>query len=160
MTRALLATLAVALLAGCPQSGGPKLAQLHVACAGKTLDSTTEPPDQGQACPAGAQLTLSYDNDGSFGYVAVFAVTRDNIVFLLPDSDQGDSVAIQPSGHGVALPGSWTVPPKTRDVMAIFSREPLHAKDLAQRTRDVTLGQLQNVGEIRVRVSKEVGPID
>ncbi|MBS2029989.1 MAG: hypothetical protein JST54_18960 [Deltaproteobacteria bacterium] len=159
MNRALLATLAVALLAGCPASS-PKLAQLHVACGGKTLDSGTEPPDKGQACEAGQQLTLSFDNDGSYSYVAVFAVTRDNIVFLLPDSEQGDSVPIQQNGHGIALPGSWTVPPKTRDIMAIFSREPLHAKDLAQRTRDVTLGQLQNVGEIRVRMSREVGPID
>jgi len=159
MTRALTATLAVALLAGCPTSS-PKLAQLHVACGGKTLDSTTEPPDTGQACAAGQQLSLTFDNDGSYGYVAVFAITRDNIVFLLPDSEQGDSVPIQPNGHGIALPGSWTVPPKTRDIMAIFSREPLHGKDLAQRTRDVTLGQLQNVGEIRVRMSKEVGPID
>lgn len=158
MRRTLPFTLAAVLLAGCPKSA-PKDAQLHVSCAGQNLDGTTEAPEQGQACPAGSQVALSYDNSGGYGYVTVFAVTRDNIVFYLPSSDTGDSVAIQPSGSHVALPGDFTVPAKTRDIVAIFSREPLHAKDVAQHTRDVTLSQLPGA-EIVVKLSREHGPID
>jgi hypothetical protein len=160
MHRTLPCFVALALLAGCPRAGGPKLAQLHVSCASQTFDGNSTPPEQGQSCAPGSQVTLSYDNDGGYGYVIVYAVTRDALVFWLPDSDSGESVAIQPNGKGVALPGTFSMPTKTRDVMAIFSKEPLKAKDIAQRTRDVTLGQLQNVGEIRVRLSGEYGPIN
>lgn len=156
------ALLAAALgLTACPAPGGPKLAQLHVKCAGNGAELTgaTEPPATGMACPAGSQLSFSYDNEGSYPYVTVFAVTRDAIVFFLPGDESGQSVAIAPSGSGVALPGSFTLPLKTRDVMALFTKEPLKAKDVAQRTRDVTLGQLPGT-EIRVRISREVGPLE
>ena len=158
MRRALPVLCVAGLLAGCPKAP-EKLAQLHVTCDGKTLDGTTQPPDTGQACAAGTRATLSYDNDGKYGYVTVFAITRDNIVFFLPDTDTGDSVAIQAQGHGVSLPGSFVIPTKTRDVMALFTREPLHAKDVAQHTRDVKLAEYPGT-EIRVRLSREVGPVD
>jgi len=157
MRRTLPFALAAVLLAGCHKSA-PKDAQLHVSCAGQNLDGTTEPPDQGQACPAGTAVSLTYDNSGGYGYVTVFAVTRDNIVFYLPESDVGDSVAIQP-GSNVALPGNFSVPAKTRDIVAIFSRSPLHAKDVAQHTRDVTLSQLAGA-EIVVKLSREHGPVE
>src|SRR4051812_13379111 len=112
MNRA-LPVLAVLALAGCPAQA-PKLAQLHVTCSGLNLDSSSDPPPAGQSCPAGTTATLSYDNDGNYGYVTVFAVTRDNVVFFVPDTDTGDSVAIQPTGKNVPLPGSFVMPPKTR----------------------------------------------
>ena len=160
MTPAMRRILLVSALAlfGCTKTPNP-MAELHVSCEGKQLDTKTEPPEQGQACAPGSQATLSYDNDGNWQYVSVFAITRDNILFWFPGGEDGESVAAQP-GHNVALPGSFTIPPKTRDVMAIFSHEPLKARDLAQRTRDVTLGLLPNVGELRVRVSREHGPVD
>src|SRR5436305_11881966 len=135
MNRA-LPVLAVLALCGCPQQG-PKLAQLHVSCGNLNLDTSSDPPPSGQSCAAGTPFTLSYDNDGNYTYVTVMVVTRDNIEFLLPDSEAGESVAIQPTGKNVPLPGSFTAPAKARDVVAIFSHEVLKAKDVAQHLRDV-----------------------
>src|SRR5206468_474258 len=117
---------------------------LHVTCSatGKTFDANSEPPETGQACPAGSTVSFSYDNDGSYGYVTVFAVTRDDVVFFLPGNKDGRSVAIQPSGKNVALPDSFVVPNKTRDIMALFTKEPLRAREVEQHTRDVTLASL------------------
>ena len=156
---ALLLLAAPMVLSACPAPGGPKLAQLHLACGGTELTGATEPPATGMACPPGSQVSFSFDNEGSYPFVTVFAVTRDNIVFFLPSDENGQSVAINPTGKGVPLPGAFTLPPKTRDVMALFTKEPLKAKDVAQHTRDVTLAQLPGT-EIRVRISREVGPLE
>jgi hypothetical protein len=156
---ALLLLATPLLLVACPAPGGPKLAQLHLACGGTELTGATEPPPTGMACPPGSQVSFNYDNEGSYPFVTVFAVTRDNIVFFFPADDSGQSVSINPTGKGVALPGTFTLPPKTRDVMALFTKEPLKAKDVAQHTRDVTLAQLPGT-EIRVRLSREVGPLE
>jgi hypothetical protein len=163
-----LAALLTLGLLGCPaKQQGEQLAKLHVLCSapgaadgvGKTLDGTTEPPDQGFACEPGSQMSFSYDNNGNYGYLTIFAVTRDDIIFYLPNSKDGQSMPIQTSGTNVALPDRVTVPPKVRDVMALFTREPLKAQEVDRRTREVTLGQLPGT-EIRVRLSKAIGPID
>lgn len=148
-------------LFGCPPKPEHQ-AQLHVKCAanGKVLDDTASPPGDNKefACPPGSNVELSYDNDGNYGYLTVFAVTRDNIVFFLPGSDAGQSVAITP-GKNVPVQGTFVVPPKTRDIMALFTRNQLNARDVAQRTRDVTLAGIPGT-EIRVRINRSYGPVD
>lgn len=153
-------------LSGCPHTPPAEhLAHLHVLCtpAGSgsptTFDETSVPPEHGQSCEAGSQLTFSIDNEGGYGFVTVFAVTRDDVVFFLPNSKEGQSVAIATAGTNVPLPDSFTVPRKTRDIMALFSRTALNARDVDSHTRSVTLADLGGT-EVRVRLSAEVGPID
>jgi hypothetical protein len=148
------------LLTGCPKDTNPHLAHLYVQCeGGPKLDEKTEPPETGMACPAGSNLTFSFDNQGGYAYGMVFAVTRDDVVFFLPNSKTGSSISVPTAGAGLPLEGRFTLPPKTRDIMAFFTKDPLTAQDVDKRTRDVTLGQLPGT-EVRVRVSKEVGPIN
>ncbi len=141
------------------------LAHLHVVCtpaSGEgpiTLDEKSVPPEHGQSCPEGSQLTFSFDNEGGYNFVTVFAVTRDDVVFFLPNSKEGDSVSIPNTGTNVPLPEAVTLPKKTRDVMALFTQEALKARDVDQHTRSVTLADLPGT-EVRVRLSAEVGPID
>ena len=166
MNRLSLPVFAIAAgLVGCPRPTPPHLAHLHVLCtpaaggAGTTFDETTVPPEHGQACPAGSQVTFTFDNEGGYNYVTVFAVTRDDIVFFLPNSKEMQSIAIQNNGTNVPLPDTFTVPNKTRDIMALFTKDALQAKVADQHTREVTLADLPGT-EVRVRMSAEVGPID
>jgi hypothetical protein len=152
------------LLSGCPRPVVEHAAHLHVLCtpangAPATFDENSIPPEHGQSCAPGSQLTFTYDNEGGYGYLTVFAVTRDDIVFYFPNSKEGESIAINPSGTNVPLPDAFSVPNKTRDIMALFSKVPLKAKDVDSRTRSVTLADLGGT-EVRVRLSAEVGPVD
>lgn len=166
MNRHSLLVAAVAVgVGGCPLKEAPHLAHLHVLCtpatggAPLTLDEKSVPPEHGQSCVAGSQATFSFDNEGGYNYVTLFAVTRDDVVFILPNSKDGQSVPIANAGTNVPLPDAFTVPNKTRDLMALFTKDPLNAKDVDRHTREVTLADLPGT-EVRVRVSAEVGPID
>jgi hypothetical protein len=153
---------AMATLISCQQQPKPTtLANLHVTCAGKTLDGNTEPPpNDAMACPAGTDMTFTYDNPGNFNYVIVFAVTHDDIFFYVPnDKDKtGQSVAVQPGAQNAPIGETFQMPNKARDIMAIFTREPLNSKEVDTKTREVTLGQIPGA-EIRVRISTEIGPL-
>jgi hypothetical protein len=140
------------------------LAHLHVLCTptsgpATTFDENSVPPEHGQSCAPGSQLTFTIDNEGNYGFVTVFAVTRDDVVFFLPNSKDGASLPISPGGTNVPLPDAFSVPNKTRDIMALFSKTALNAKDVDSHTRSVTLTDLGGT-EVRVRLSGEVGPID
>lgn len=164
MTRSLRTLVLAALglsLAGCPKEAPPQ-ANLKVTCAanGKVLEHASEPPGEGFACPPDSQVTFTYDDDGQFGFVTVFAVTKDDIIFWLPNSKTGESVAITPGAKGAQLPGAFTVPPKVRDIVAIFSKTPLKADVVDRNVREVTLKNFKETAMNRIRLSRLHGPVD
>ena len=145
---------------GCPEDRNEHQAQLHVKCVatGTVVDGTTPPPAQGYLCEPGGSVTFTYDNPGNYGFVLIYAVARDSLEFYVPPDKLGKSVPIQP-GSGVALPDTFTLPQKTRDIIALFSREPLNSAEVDKRTREVSLRELAGT-QVRVQISGTHGPLD
>ena len=144
---------------GCPPDRNEHQAQLKVTCVatGAVLDGNSRPPGQGYACDPGGSVTLAYENPGNYGFVLIYAVARDSLEFYVPPDKLGKSVAIQP-GSGT-LPDSFLLPAKTRDIIALFSREPLNSAEVDKRTREVTLRDLPGT-QVRVAISDSHGPLD
>jgi hypothetical protein len=146
---------------GCPADRNEHQAQLHVTCVatGKVLDGNSQVPAQGYACEPGGSVTFTYDNMGGYNYVLIYAVARDSLEFYVPPDKLGKSVAIQPSGSGVPLPDTFMLPQRTRDIIALFSREPLNSAEVDKRTREVTLRDLPGT-QVRVPISLSHGPLE